>query len=482
MNDLAIIRDGDDDDNNRTLKGDIITLRDHRPDFVKWEKSKCTIVFVGMYTIKQNNNEYITIYSLPKYYPVPEDKYTSEHISKVQHHIKKICEVVEKLKKEKLKEEKRKKKNIFDDEEFLFDPYAYDQNVKTDPVNRFELAEYIIEDYLQNGLYVKDFTETRKGGFGRVGWGRTVAKIQPVIQDDGPVYLDLMNRHHMIDENDLISVIHANVLNQCLDFIGPLISDGIEYIDTEPLGEDLSHYSSTINARSTYVFKEREINLFKALEAWCDCTRFYKNYAGVTCFDRVWEWVNDSVWGNTEHPESERPTYHIAQKNYSGGGEAIPDTIRIEDNEGEKEVFIFDSKYYTIKSIDSKNSQIYGFPANSDIVKQVAYLKLIKSQYSAKYFYNLFLLPESYDNCEGEEKGAFRIPSGKWFTTIGFVKPGAFNLDLNRRDEENDDEERVGIIFINPEKLYERYLKGSEAEYSDLSETKSYLLCSQCLT
>ena len=64
-----------------------------------------------------------------------------------------------------------------------------------------------------------------------------------------------------------------------------------------------------------------------------------------------------------------------------------------------------------------------------------------------------------------------------WFTTVGYVKPGAFNLKIVAHDEENDDEEKVGLIFINPEKLYERYLKGSRAEYAELLETKSYLKC-----
>ena len=54
--------------------------------------------------------------------------------------------------------------------------------------------------------------------------------------------------------------------------------------------------------------------------------------------------------------------------------------------------------------------------------------------------------------------------------------PGTFNLKLDSADEKNDDEEKVGLIFINPEKLYERYLKGSRTEYAELSETKRYLL------
>lgn len=487
MNYTVIVREGDPDSklskilksegyaDDKLVNDDLLSqhLEDINSDFVKRKK----IVFVGMYTDRsKEDNSTVTIYSLPKYYS--KDTYSKDNIqhnlSEIQGHIKKICMVIEKL---------RSEGKEFDDEEYLFDPY--EQNSSKEEVNRFELAEFIIEDYLQYGLYAKDLTEIRRNGPGRTSWGKTVAKIQPLIQNGSPIYLDLMNRHHITDENDIISVIHANVINQCLDFCGPLISGGIDYIETEFLGDDLSSYSSVINAQSTYVFTERKINLFKALEAWCKSTRYYKNYAGVTCFDRVWEYVNDSVWGNVNHPESGNPVYHIGDKDYNGAGEAIPDTIRIESNE----VYIYDSKYYVVKKIIENEGQIDGYPSNSDIVKQVAYLKLLKSQYGDDNYnyYNSFLLPEStelpkptdlpeskVDNKnEKEEENLNSAISDKWFITIGYAKPGDFNLELTEKGTDDSDM-RVGLIIENPDKLYDKYLSNQKAQSGDLSETENY--------
>lgn len=453
---FAIVREGEKDDN---LYEGGPRLQDIEENFVK----SGIIVFVGMYTLRKDN-ETITIYSLPKYYP--RNQCTEECFPNIQNHIKKICKVVEEL---------RKIGKNLNDEEFLFDPFEH--NTEEKKVNRCELAEYIVEDYLQNGLYVRDLTETKKGGVGRTVWGKTVTKIQPIFQNNIPIYHELINRHHRIDEDDLIKVIHANVLNQCIDFMGPLISYGIEYIETEPLGENLSDFASIIKTQSSFIFKEREINLFKALEAWCTSTRYYKNYAGVTCFDRVWEWVNDFVWGNIKHPESNNPEYNIYNKTYRGNGDAIPDTVRIEEIGDKNEVFIYDSKYYTVKKLISKDkySHIEGFPANSDIVKQVAYLKLIKSQYVANKYFNAFLLPETSELSMEEENEMFTVPYDKWFSTIGYVKPGDFNLPLSTVEKMDDSEEKVGIIIINPDKLYDKYLKKIKANKDDLCETKTYL-------
>lgn len=128
--------------------------------------------------------------------------------------------------------------------------------------------------------------------------------------------------------------------------------------------------------------------------------------------------------------------------------------------------------------------QIYGYPSNSDIVKQVAYLKLLKSQYGDYNYnyYNSFLLPESTElpkpadlpesnvdnkNEKGEEN------SDKCFRTIGYAKPGDFNLELTEKGTDDSDM-RVGLIIENPDKLYDKYLSNQEATTDDLSETESY--------
>ena len=462
MNHIVIIREGDEDGVKVVEEGPLLYLGDLKPEFVK----KNRIVFVGMYIIT-GKNENIIVYSLPKYFP--KEKCNRDHITEVKQHIKTICYVVEKL---------RSEGKSFDNEVYVFDPY--EQKKIKETVNRAELAEFIIEDYLQYGLYIKDVTETIQGGIGRTCWAKTVAKINPILQGDTPIYLNLMKKHHCIDETDFMSVIHANVLNQCLRLMGSLVAGEIDYVETESLGEDLSAYTTTISACGTYVFKEREINLFKALEAWCGATAYYENYAGVTCFDRVWEWVNDSVWGNVKQTSSSQPICYIGDEKYYGVGEAIPDTIRIEKTNGSlPNLYIFDAKYYTINKIYEERGnhhRILGFPANSDIMKQVAYLKMIKGEFIADKFYNMFLMPEGVEGCRETEKEFFEVSNETWFKVIGYVEPGKFNgLGLSLKNTENmENEEKVGIVFVNPNKLYGKYLNNIKASIDELQITEKY--------
>lgn len=458
MDQIVIVREGDKEkivlnDGQEILLGTI------KQKFVKNK----AIVFVGMCTfpIGQDLKDRVVLFSLPKYFP--KSKCNEEHLNDIRKHLLKICRVIEKLRNNEGKS--------FEDDEYLFAPYELKKSGIE--VNRFDLAEFIINDYLQNGLYFKDQTDTIKGGFGRINWAKTLSRIYPIIQDQVPIYTQTMNKYHRSDDNDLVSLIHANIVNQCLDFLGPLISCGIEKIEIDNLGDDLSSYVSIINSRSTYVFKEREINLFKALEAWCGLTKYYDNYPGVTCFDKVWEWVNDSVWGNLKKTESEKPVYTINSKKYYGTGDAIPDTVRIETINYKKEVFIFDSKYYTVKSIYSQDGDfnIKGLPSNADIAKQVAYLWMIKNLYEANLYNNAFLLPEYSESIKGDEKEIFTVTTSDWFKGIGFVRPGKFNYELKGKKSINEDD-RVVLIIENPDKLYDKYLNNEKATYSDLEKTK----------
>lgn len=474
MNHIAIFREGDKDEPIDGYK----ILPDGKPfklgewsetkGFVKTQKNKTTVVFVGFCTVAIEK-EIISVFCLPKYFP--REKCNLENWREIQQHLKTICKVIERLRS------KGKDFSFFSDEN-TFDTFSL--NDSGSKVNRYELAEYLLEDYLQNGLYVKVMSDSRKNGAGKTNWSKTVTKIQPLIQDGTPIYIDLIKKHYRIDDKDLISIIHANVLNLCIDFIGPLLYDRIDHIDTEFLGYDLSSFSSIINARSTYVFTEREINLYKALEAWCSTTKYYKNLAGVTCFNKIWEYVNDAVWGNIKHPESGNPTYHIGIIDYSGDGDAIPDTINIvkeSDRAEENEVYIYDSKYYTVNF--AGNTGIKGYPPNSDIVKQVAYLKLIKSQFIAASFYNMFLMPEYFERVKPEEQDAFMIEDNKWFSVKGYARPGEFDLDLVNRpktERSDSDEEKVGIVFVDPNKLYEMLLNNKTATPEDIQETGTYLL------
>lgn len=151
MEKIIIIREGDYDPFSFDERK--IHLHMIKPEFFKWTGSKFENVFVGVCSIIIDEQK-VVLYSLPKYYPKSRCK--REHLDDIKEVLKKICRVAEKLKQE------HPKSKIFSDTDSFFEPYKLKDKVQN--VNRVELAEYLIEDYVQNGLYVKDVLVTKKMG------------------------------------------------------------------------------------------------------------------------------------------------------------------------------------------------------------------------------------------------------------------------------------------------------------------------------
>ena len=96
----------------------------------------------------------------------------------------------------------------------------------------------------------------------------------------------------------------------------------------------------------------------------------------------------------------------------------------------------------------------------------------------ADSFFNSFILPEAYKNYQSNNEELFQVLNDDWFRVIGYVKPGRFHFALEKKEEDNNlqhDEEKVGIIMVKPEKLYDKYLANKKVNYEELVRTEDYL-------
>ena len=195
----------------------------------------------------------------------------------------------------------------------------------------------------------------------------------------------------------------------------------------------------------------------------------------------MWEQVNDAVWGNRRKKDakSSTPRWYFGddKDGVRGGGNAEPDTIRIEpesESKDKRELYVFDSKYYVMRGYSEKDGLI-GYPANQDISKQVAYYQRIKSKYNAKGFHNIFLLPESKDIPEVFKDRIDSIGETEWFVNVGYVEPGDFDydewLEPNKTVDSTDDN-KVSVVLVDPVKLFEKYLKDSKASVEELKKVE----------
>jgi hypothetical protein len=293
---------------------------------------------------------------------------------------------------------------------------------------------------------------------GRISWNATVKKTSPIIDRD-VIYSDVIRYTYHADYDGLLTNLHAHIVGQCI----VLLQSTGRFANLQPpecnmpFSENLKQYAKPIRQNLSAVFTDREVNLFKAMAAWCDISPNYRELSATGCFQNVWEWVNDEVFGNqgSDQKNTDPPEYVLFGNCYKGTGEEKPDTIY--SNKKYNIINIFDSKYYVPKfnGSDKKNMQVEGFPPNSDIAKQVGYYDSTTNANSGVRISNTFLVPLCSQIIE--QFGEDNFPRGKLYYDIGYVKKGKMK-SLTENKNSNEKNRHVNIMVVNPEKLYEKFL------------------------
>ena len=381
------------------------------------------IKMVGSYMLSDGS----VWYSFPKFYPVD----TNNPTSKDKDFIDKVIKVIEKL--------RANGKNLFEGDR-IFSPDVRSQSKRT--VNIVELSKYIVKDYLQYGIYYRKEISYKSQGCGKNNWGKTIKKERPIIDVD-VVYGRIWKKHTTIDMDNKISQIHIAIVCDAIKIYEKVHSNReikAPIYDCTISMDRINEKGaiSLLNEEILHVYSDREQAIIKAMIAWCGLTNNYR-YAGCTnCFQNVWEWINDEVFGNVKNTESDYPEYYIyddvhIEEYYRGKGQARPDTIYLDRNKtnGKLQLYVYDSKYY-VPQFDVDKSEVYHFPANSDILKQVEYLRrinrslsnYIKEEIEMK---NIFLIPELTDE---EMKNIGRTKSNRelLWEEIGYSKAANFDF------------------------------------------------------
>lgn len=428
--------------------------------------NKCS--FVGMYTSSIRRGK-VTIYSCPKYFDFNlEMQYTEELLDNVKEHINLICRTIHKL-----IEEGRN----FEESGYQFS--VYDNYRERKNINAYELAGYILNDYVKNGLFYHRNKQQKINSKGRTLWPKTISKLQPIIDKQDVIYTKVINRLSAKDYSHLLTSLHSYIVNKCASFLQPLGKyEDVELPEyTYDFGDDLLSYYDYILTQLSYVYTNRDIALLKALASWCNISNFYKASNGVTCFDKVWEYVTKEVWGNVAETRSDKPSFYIRsklgeQQIYEGTGEEIPDIIRVIKYGSKICIGIFDAKYYypskIYRSQKGAKGFIWGAPANSDIVKQIAYYNNFKKTYGEEIYYaNAFLMPE-FSNEICSDLDIEKMSSHELYRFRGYVESGANNsirdaLMMNGYNITNmkKSDDIVEIFTVQPETLYKQYLSES---------------------
>lgn len=325
--------------------------------------------------------------------------------------------------------------------------------------SEISLADFILNDYLRNGLWNVQAKVIINDILNEVLWDYTVENSYPVIANY-PYYFDLYSFENRLTSDSILTQIHAWAVSYCtlkyselLDIITDFNNQDLHVLTH--LGE-MNLLLNIIEKELRITFDDRRINLLKALAELISASGQYGESVytlyGKNKFEHIWE---AAISFGFKNQYADLKKYISAPKWINELGTIIsekstvkPDVLRwIRDNE--KSFFlIIDAKYYNFKFNDI-NQKLDNNPGVGDIIKQYFYeLILTRHTSSAEWldydteYLNVLVFPGLIDTV-------------KVFEITGAVS--IENALINKS---------IINIYVNPDVLFAHFI--NQQPFSDI--------------
>ena len=270
--------------------------------------------------------------------------------------------------------------------------------------NALALADWIIADYLANGVYRRLRERDHINGDGLVNWRRTIERSSPILSSGYPIYLETINRTTQKDHDYFVSRLHRTVVDQATKAFGHLLGYAPISLDQEPFQRfpempDRLLSQSRLRREMVEAYSDRALLLLPILLAWLGSTsnsqKVTLSLYGTTTFYHVWESVCALLLGNKRsewQASIPRPRWISAHGQVQTADTFEPDIVTDFIHGAEKHLLIADAKYYRL----SMPPYLSGQPGINDIAKQLWYQKCLARAARQRGFaqiHNVFLLP-----------------------------------------------------------------------------------------
>lgn len=312
-------------------------------------------------------------------------------------------------------------------------------NGKEDEVP-FNSFIWIINDYLNNGLYIDREKIYKQNQNGKINWKKTL-NTKFYISDKSAVYLNPYVEKNTLEDN-IITDIHAYCVKVSVEYIGWVFGN-IPIPTNSIIENNFNYYITILNKEIIHSFDDRKktllVNMKKILEM-CGCSNKEKlNDYGVFQYEYVWEYMVNTVYGN-ENVDKYFPNskYHLLGFDKVIESSSLrPDSIL----SVEKDIYILDSKYY--KYGITRNP--LHLPNTDSVQKQITYGEHIENNYNYEKIYNAFILPYN------KHKNSFELSNNIEY--VGFSESSWKNENSNRYYE------KVSVILIDTRYLIDCYTR-----------------------
>ena len=273
----------------------------------------------------------------------------------------------------------------------------------------FAVIDYLINDYLQYGLYSNNLEAHEYNGNGLIDWRKTISEEYVLITNRQAIYTDFHTSVDENDENDYIRLLHKNIIYKCFEFLQEIsFLDFFEYpslyiSQAKSLIQDIDYQVRAIEIEMRNVFSDRKIHLLKAMKYFLkEQSTLNPNdmiLYGTSSFYYVWEdavsHALDNQYDIFKHyipsPQWTERITGVATTVKS----LIPDTIR----QVGSDMFLVDAKYYK-DPFNADGSLRKGHPGIGDISKQYLYVDALRKvpALSTYTYHNSFVMPSVEEN------------------------------------------------------------------------------------
>ena len=301
----------------------------------------------------------------------------------------------------------------------------------------FDIVFKIVQDFLENGLYIEFERIEILSNVGKIDFPRTIKKCRPIILDEGPLYLPYITRTKKIADEDLVRNTQILVLNDIAQRVGWLIGFNIHIPPTGIKSGLNKALISKLKMSKNNSYNTRKLKLIDFLVQYLTMLDLIGNddkNLFVSVVYKFWEDMIADIVGNVAHSNLEKIFYirHRYIDKRTGAAfkmprdlnPLMPDAVFIDDDN----IIILDAKYY-----DKVN-----LPTNDDITKQFAYMRKAYGYYGAGYdFRNIFIMPTD-DNYHYSNREAV--------------------FDVDSRITRSDDLVPIEVMYLNVTEVVKNYI------------------------
>ena len=317
----------------------------------------------------------------------------------------------------------------------------------TTSYNMLSTIIFILNDYIENGVYTNEKSVYELNGNSEINWQKTIDDVMPILSNGNVLYLDYYTDTYITDDENYFMQLHKYIINECtkkLDSYGLIEYFGFSRfefdVDENTLGSP-NYITTRLNNELFIQFVSRKQILLKAMislinNVIINSDNNFVSFYGTRSFNLVWEktcgyvlnnkysllrkLISNPIWTLEGVIEYKAPTLK-------------PDILCVTHNT----FAILDAKYY---KLEIKNDTIVGHPGVEDVTKQYLY----------QLTFEAFIRKFNFSNV----KNVFLLPTEKnSLSQIGTVRID-FLRSLTLRD--------ILLFEVPAEIIFEMYSKGKK--------------------